>query len=560
MFKNTIKIIGKKNFLKLLKFIPLIFFISFLEVIGITSLIPILQFLSGQEIKYFNLEFNDFLKNYNPKNILYLLMIFVLLINSFRFFLAILNNYFFNKVTLEIQISMQQKILNDYLFGSWFENLDKNTSEKIRDIDQETAILKNSVILPVFTIISDLLLIIVMLFFLILHADIKTLLIVFLAGLICFLFFLINKKRLTNYGKYRRKYEKKRFEKIFEIIHGLREIKFFGFGDKIKNEFLNVSHGLKNIYLKQGILLIMPKNILEITVLILLISLIIFFYQAGMSFELIISSLAVYVVATYKIIPSFYKIMINLQNINFAFPTVNALLNVIQKKYEMEKLNKENILDFRNISYKNIKFKYPNSSKEIVNDFNFELKKNSSVAIIGDSGVGKSTIIDIITGLIEPDSGKIFVDDKEVDIFRSNFKKKVGLVSQKLYLFETSIKNNITIFQEENKIDYSRLFDCLRKVNLEKYCDEKSIENIIQEDGKNLSGGERQRIGLARCLYQNREIIILDEPTNNLDKKTESRFFNTLKEIKFDKTILVVTHNDKLSNFCDYKFVIKNLG
>jgi len=560
MFKNAIIIIGKKNFLRLLKFIPLIFLISFLEVIGITSLIPFLQFLSGQEIKYFNLELNYFLENFNPKSILYSFMIFVLLINFSRFILAVFNNYFFNKITLEIQILMQQKILNNYLFGSWFENLDKNTSEKIRDINEETAILKNNIILPVFSVISDLLLIIIMLFFLILHADIKTLLIFSLAGLICFLFFSINKKRLTNYGRFRRKYEKKRFEKIFEIIHGLREIKFFGFGNKIINEFLDLSHGLKNIYLKQGILLLMPKNILEITVLILLISLIIFFHQAGMSFEVIISSIAVYVVATYKVIPSFYKIIINLQNINFATPTVDALLSVIQKKYKMEKFDKENILDFKNISYKNIKFKYPNSSKEIVNDFNFELKKNSSVAIIGDSGVGKSTIIDIITGLIEPDSGKIFVDDKEVDIFRSNFKKKVGLVSQKLYLFETSIKNNITIFQEEKKIDYSRLFDCLKKVNLEKYCDEKSIENIILEDGKNLSGGERQRIGLARCLYQNREIIVLDEPTNNLDKKTESRFFNTLKEIKFDKTILVVTHNDKLSNFCDYKFVIKNLG
>ena len=130
--------------------------------------------------------------------------------------------------------------------------------------------------------------------------------------------------------------------------------------------------------------------------------------------------------------------------------------------------DKENILDFKNISYRKIKFKYSNSSKEIINDFNFELKKNSSVAIIGDSGSGKSAVIDIISGLIKPDSGKIFVDDIEVDIFRSNFKKKIGLVSQKLYLFETSIKNNVTIFQEEAKIDYSRRWKKLvrrRKTN-----------------------------------------------------------------------------------------------
>ncbi len=556
MFKNTISIIGKRNFFNLLKFIPLIFVISFLDILGITSLIPVLQFLSGQEISYFNYNLNNIFDNFDKSKILYMFLIFIFLINIFRFILALLNNYFFNKVTLEIQISMQKKILQDYLFGSWFQNLDKNTSEKIRDVDQETSILKSNIILPVFSIISDILIILIMLIFLFFHIDFETLLIVFVAGVICFLFFVFNKKRITNYGKFRRKYEKKRFEKILEIINGIREIKFFSFGDKIIQEFLKVSNDLKSIYLKQGVLLIMPKNILEITVLVLLITLIIFFYNSGMPFELIISSLAVYVIATYKIIPSFYKIMINLQSINFASPTVDSLLNVIQKKYDTENLRKIKINNFKTISYKSINFRYPNSSKKIITNFNFTLKKNSSVAILGDSGVGKSTLIDLITGLIKPDEGKILIDDKETEIFFSNLKDKIGIVTQKLYLFEASVKDNITFFQEEKFTDISRLFDCLNKVNLKRFANQKDIENIIKEDGKNLSGGERQRIGLARCLYQNREIIILDEPTNNLDKKSEDKFFETLMEIKNDKTILIVTHDNRLSKFCDQKILI----
>ena len=117
---------------------------------GITSLIPVLQFLSGQEILYFNLNLNNIVNHFDKSKILYFFLIFIFLINIFRFVLAILNNYFFNKATLEIQISMQKKILQDFLLGSWFQNLYKNTSEKIRDVDTETAILKNNVILPVF--------------------------------------------------------------------------------------------------------------------------------------------------------------------------------------------------------------------------------------------------------------------------------------------------------------------------------------------------------------------------------------------------------------------------
>ena len=177
---------------------------------------------------------------------------------------------------------------------------------------------------------------------------------------------------------------------------------------------------------------------------------------------------------------------------------------------------------------------------------------------MGESGAGKSTLIDIITGLVKPDEGKIFVDNKETEIFKSNIKNKIGIVAQKLYLFEASIKNNITIFQDDKSVDFTRLFDCLNKVNLKRFANKKDIEDIIKEDGINLSGGERQRIGIARCLYQNREIIILDEPTNNLDEKSENIFFETLENIKKDKTIIIISHNYKILKYCEKKYLIEN--
>ena len=497
--------------------------------------------------------------NIKYENVLYFFLFFILCINLVRFFLTLINNYFFNKMTLEMQISMQKKILEDYIYGPWFITLNKNTSEKLRDVNEETLILKNNIILPFFSILSELLIIISMCLFLISNINIMTLAIILISGTICLIFFRVNKTRLFNYGQFRRKYEKIKNQKVLDIIYGLREIKFFNFSSKIFSDFLTVTNNLKDIYLKQSLLLISPKLILEIVVMTLLMGLIIFLYKQGISFEEIISSLAIYVIAVYKILPSFYKMLNNIQVINFALPTIYALNHVVKRNIEYYHENTFKRINFDNkIEFKNISFTYPKKTSKILNDVNITVYKNSFTGIFGESGSGKSTFIDLLTGLIIPNDGKIIIDENENKIFQDSWKKNIGIVTQKIYLFEGSIKENVTIFENVNIVDEKKLIDSLKAVNLSKYANSKSLDTKIEENGINLSGGERQRIGLARCLYQNRDIIILDEPTNNLDEKSEIKFYETLKNLKSNKTILIISHKKELVNFCDEVLFFEN--
>ena len=180
-------------------------------------------------------------------------------------------------------------------------------------------------------------------------------------------------------------------------------------------------------------------------------------------------------------------------------------------------------------------------------------------AIIGESGSGKSTLIDLISGLIPPSSGEIIIDGDKKKIFNENWKQNIGIVTQRIYLFEASIKENIVIFNDKNNQSNDDLFRSLNDVNLNRYSDNFKINEIVKEDGVNLSGGERQRLGLARCLYQDREIIILDEPTNNLDEKSEIKFYETLNSLKFKKKpLIVVSHNKKLVSYCDKVLFIED--
>ena len=218
-----------------------------------------------------------------------------------------------------------------------------------------------------------------------------------------------------------------------------------------------------------------------------------------------------------------------------------------------KKINFDNKIVFKNIS-----FTYPKKTSKILNDVDITVYKNSFTGIFGEVALVKAHFIDLLTGLIIPNDGKIIIDENENKIFQDSWKKNIGIVTQKIYLFEGSIRENVTIFENVKNVDEKKLIDTLKAVNLSKYANSKSLDTKIEENGINLSGGERQRIGLARCLYQNRDIIVLDEPTNNLDEKSEIKFYETLKNLKSNKTILIISHKKELVNFCDEVLFVEN--
>ena len=267
----------------------------------------------------------------------------------------------------------------------------------------------------------------------------------------------------------------------------------------------------------------------------------------------IIPILALYAASAFKIIPALLKILSSFQSFNYINP---ALDNIYKQLMDYEILSKNETkvtgsskieLNFNNnIHVKNVDFEFTKKNK-IFSNLDILIEKNSFIGIKGDSGSGKSTFLNIISGLIKPNSGLILVDDVEITKNIKSWRKKIGYVSQSVFLLDTTIKNNIAFGVQEKNIDDNKINSAIDQAGLREYIEslEDKTKTVVGERGLKISGGQKQRIGLARALYFSPEILILDEATNSLDKETEKNILNTLIEMKNKITLIIVSHENK---------------
>ena len=207
------------------------------------------------------------------------------------------------------------------------------------------------------------------------------------------------------------------------------------------------------------------------------------------------------------------------------------------------------------MEFKKISFSYPSNSREIIKNLSFKINKGEILGISGDSGIGKTTLAEIILGLQNPSSGKILLNNKKINLTKSNFRNIISYIPQKTFLFDATIDENITLF--EKNVDYKKL-NLIKKIcniNFEK----KGKNSFVGETGNKLSGGQIQRIGIARGLYRNHSILILDEPTSSLDKTNENLIIKNILKFKKNNTLIIISHNPKILSFCKRKSVSKQM-
>ena len=247
--------------------------------------------------------------------------------------------------------------------------------------------------------------------------------------------------------------------------------------------------------------------------------------------------------------------------LSFAIPAVKVVVSDLEKYKEInfKKLPKRKDEDdkFENLIFKNIHFKYENSNEKVFDDLNFEVKKNDCVGIIGESGIGKTTLIHIFLGLIKPNSGEIILNGNNIKNFTNKFKGIVSYMPQDPVILDNTVKKNITFENEEILIDKSKYNLALKQSNLEQVLEklENRDNTLIGEHGVRFSGGQYKRIALARTFYFGKKIIVMDEATNSLDPNSEKYIMDQIEELKGKRTIIVITH--KLSTLANCNKIYK---
>ena len=566
--KNIFLLIGEDK--SKIPYVLLVFLLSpLIEMIGLGLILPFITIiLDPEKISEANMRnfFNIISPSNDYKEIVFFLSFALIMVFIFKGILSLVNIWIIEDFNLKRQVKLQTKLMKTYQNMSYLEYVSKNSSEYVETI-QNLVGTYCGVLTSFLRILSESIIIIGIFSFLI-FIDSKILfLITIILTITIYIYDKIFKKKLKDYGQIISESSRKIFQGIQEGVFGLKEIRMLGrnqfFLDIVKNNARKIyTYNIKSILIQSA-----PRFIIEIILISLIMSIIIFSLKIDYSMEKIIPTLTVFAFAATRLIPSSNILSRSLLQMRLGYFATNKLYkdffennkhSIITKtiNQDIKKIKKEK---FEILEIRNINFKYPGSKKNLIDNLSLDLISGETIGFMGASGAGKTTLVDIILGLIKPDSGEMLINGKKLDS-DMNWNLQVAYLPQEIFLLDASIKTNISFETDDKLIDLDKINNALENAQLKDMIESQpsGIDTIIGENGIKVSGGQKQRLAIARAFYHGRDILIMDEATSALDYETEKEIINVLNKIKKNKTIIVIAHRMSTLKHCDKIFEIKN--
>ena len=543
-----------------IRFIFLIFFIligTIFEIISVALLIPILNILVGstENIKDFLIKNNfDILIDFiSIKKILYIFLIIYLIKSAFRLFLI----HYQSNFIFTLFMVLINKLYKNYIFKNYLFHIKNDTPKLIRNLMSEIHSCAIGYMGAITNIFLETLIIFSLVCFLFYYRPNEILFFIFFVGFLSLILIKFLNIKSKNLGDKRQKFALTNLKNIVSTLGGIKEIKVNTKEKEVIQKFKITSENLRiNNYLFQ-VLQQAPKIILELIVVISIVALMIYFLNIKMPKDEIIIFFGLMIGVFSRILPSVYKLSSNYINLNYYKPALELIYNEINstKKNQRLKTSLKNTFKFKKtIEIKNLTFFYKDHKNKILDNVNLTINKGEIIGVYGESGSGKSTLIDIIIGLLDPQKGKVLVDNIDINKNKNNWFSKIGYVPQNVYLKDDTIKNNIYFYENKSDNNTKRLRESLSISQLRKL----NMNRQVGERGIKISGGQKQRVGLARALYKESDILILDESTSALDKKNEENFLNDVFKLKSKKTLIIISHKKNIVKKCNRVITIKN--
>ena len=548
LFKLFEKKISNKIFLtQFLLVISAIF-----EILSIFSIGPLIQILSDPNVIYNEDQFISKVYFYFDFSSFETFLLFmVLLIFMFLLLSTIIltySIYFISIFSAKLGQILRNDLFKYYISQDWLYHTKSNTSEYITKISAETTRVANSIILQVLLMNAKIISGIFIILSLTIYNPLISAICFLFFGIIYFLMFKLVKSRVHNHGNFQSESQKSMFKIMSESL-GIKETIILGIKEKYFNLFSKVGFNYADSTGKITFLGSAPRYTLEFLAVSVVIGFIFFVvFVSKNNFNNTLPILAIYIFAGYKLLPIFQQIYFSLTQIKSAIPALDRIkVELIEsKKFKLNsKFQNQDLFKYSNIdniSLKNVSFNYDETSKKAVENISINIEKNSFNFIIGSSGSGKSTIIDLLLGLLKSNKGQINIGNIELNFNNSHiWHQNIGYVGQNIFLFDDTIKNNICFTHDaEDEIDEKKLQKAVEDSCVKNFLNDlpNGMNTIVGQSGTKLSGGQKQRVALARAYYQDKNILILDEATSSLDGIIEKIIIQKLKLFSKQKQLL----------------------
>lgn len=553
MISRVLQILDSKERLQIFSLLLGTIFLAILEMGSVAILGPVIQSIYGDTGKFFDFKFISGIE-FPQANIL-VALIFLCTFVIVKNFLAYLFQKIFSKTIFQLKANLSQRLFKKYLGQSYQFYLQGNSADLINNVSNVTSIFSQHSVMGLVNLIADSLVVIFILGYLFYIQPLGMLVAsTFFGGII----FVVNakaKKALDGVGFKRKEYETAGLKNLQQTFSAIKEVKVFG----SENYFLS-KYALSNnknadvetvIQINQSL----PKLWFECVGLLTLAILLMTAIYLGSSREELVVLLAIFGAGAFRLIPAMSRVLGSIQ-------LVRSSQYAIQILFDQMVINKTQVINlpviqkkivFSDLSIKNLFFKYPGSQELTIKDFSVKVQKGEILGLVAPSGSGKSTLITLIMGLLNPTSGEILVNNLNINTCLKDWQEILGYVPQNIYLSDESILENILFSTSADAVNYQALEYALRISKVNHLIKElpQGLNTPLGDFGTRFSGGQKQRIAIARALYRQPQLIILDEATTGLDAEIESEIFSELSDIKHEVTMIVISHNQSVLNNCD---------
>ena len=554
--------------------LTLIFFgsilLAFFEIIGVASIAPFMSVVLDSEIIFRNNTLNQIYSyfEYSSTNqFLVHLGVLVVIFLAFANISSALVYFYITYFSKFIGHKISMKLLSKYLNYQYEDFIGLNSSEVSKNILAEVDRVVKGVLLSGLQAASKLILMTAVLIFLFIYNPVIAVVLIFALGGSYVLIYFLAQKFLKSIGIKSTAVNFLKYKTINEAMSGMKDIKLRNLENAFIKRFQEPSKN-SALYTAQGLVIAMlPRYFLELIAFGGVIFAVIYLISIDYPTDTIIPILSVYALAGYRLLPAMQNIYSAVSMIRYnqkALEIISLELSAIpafKNQLSSEPPQQEN-MQFQNyISLEDISYFYPETHVPILENMNLKISANTTVGFIGKTGSGKTTLVDVIMGLLPLTKGQLLVDDVRIDSKNLRpWQRMFGYVPQSIYLIDEDIRSNIGFGIEADLIDDQKIMAAVKMANLNDLIDslEDGVHTKIGEDGIKLSGGQRQRIGIARALYHQPQILVFDEATSALDTLTEVEVMNAINSLATKITIIIIAHRVKTLKNCDMIFMLKN--
>ncbi len=460
------------------------------------------------------------------------------------------------RFAFDVQARLSRQLFESYLHRPYVFHLQHNSAELLRNVINEVTLFTNFVIIPCSMLIAEFM---VLLGIVILLVAIEPLGAVVTGALLigaAYAFLRTTRSRTARWASARQRHDGLKLQHAQQGLAAIKDIKLLGRERQFIEEFERHNVAAASASRKQMTLLQMPRLFLEILAIMGLTALLFVMLNTGRALDAMLPTIGLFAAAAFRLMPSANRLISSTQSLRYGLPIIGALSTSLRRASDLSRgsgPSDETLGVPAQIQACGLEYAFPGTDTNAVDGISLEVRRGQAIGIVGSSGAGKSTLVDLLLGLLEPDAGCIKVNGRDIRGNLRAWQDQIGYVPQSIYLTDDSIRRNVALGIPPEQVDDSRVYAALAAAQLDEFVKAlpEGLDTFVGERGVRLSGGQRQRIGIARALYHEPSILVLDEATSSLDTKTEEGVMHAVQALQGEKTLIIVAHRLTTVAQCD---------